>query len=158
MAERRSKNDTDVSEYLTQNPELARWLETLRGYCETNKQWLARREFILRNMESFPTVKPGVPSGSLDQLLSLSMVWANNVFLGCRWDQWADWPRNTDFHVKVQTVRQSRLHRTCVSQVPSSCDDQDRGDVRGYSCERCPANENHNGRSDGQGEKGRHKR
>lgn len=84
MAERRSRND-NVSEYLSQNPELARWVETFRGYCETNKQWLARREFILRNMESFPTVKPGVPSSSLDQLLSLSMVWANNVFLGCRY-------------------------------------------------------------------------
>lgn len=84
MAERRSRNDVDVSEYLTQNPEVAQWVETFRGYCETNKQWLARREFILRNMESFPTVKPGVSSSSLDQLLSLSMVWANNVFLGCR--------------------------------------------------------------------------
>lgn len=84
MAERRSRNDVDVSEFLTQNPDLARWVETFKGYCETNKQWLARREFILRNMESFPTVKPGVSSSSLDQLLSLSMVWANNVFLGCR--------------------------------------------------------------------------
>lgn len=75
----------DVSEYLSQNPELDQWLETFRGYCESNKQWSARREFILRNMEAFPTVKPGLSSSSssLDRLLSLSMVWANHVFLGC---------------------------------------------------------------------------
>lgn len=72
-----------VSEYLGQNPQLAQWVETFRGYCESNKQWLARREFILRNMEGFPTVQPGVPSSGLDRLLSLSMVWANHVFLGC---------------------------------------------------------------------------
>lgn len=84
MAERRSGNDIDVCEYLSQNPEVARWVETLKGYCETDKQWVARREFLLRNMESFPAVQPGVPSRSLDQLLSLSMVWANHVFLGCR--------------------------------------------------------------------------
>uniref|UniRef100_A0A1A8GKU0 CDKN2A interacting protein n=1 Tax=Nothobranchius korthausae TaxID=1143690 RepID=A0A1A8GKU0_9TELE len=77
----------DVSEYLSQNPELAQWIDTQRDYCESNKQWSARREFILRNMEAFPTVKPGVPSSSLDRLLSLSMVWANHVFLGCNYPQ-----------------------------------------------------------------------
>lgn len=81
----REGSDKDiVSEYLAQNPEQAQWVDTLRGYCETSKQWGARREFILRNMENFPTVKPGAPSNSLDRLLSLSMVWANHVFLGCR--------------------------------------------------------------------------
>lgn len=83
MAGERSGEDI-VSEYLGQNPQLAHWVDSLRGYCETNKQWFARREFILRNMETFPTVEPGVPSSSLDRLLSLSMVWANHVFLGCR--------------------------------------------------------------------------
>lgn len=73
-----------VSEYLAQNPQLAQWVDTFRGYCETSKQWCARREFILRNMENFPTVNPGAPSHSLDRLLSLSMVWTNHVFLGCR--------------------------------------------------------------------------
>ncbi|XP_020497105.2 CDKN2A-interacting protein [Labrus bergylta] len=76
-----------VSEYLDQNPELAQWVESFRGYCETNKQWLARREFILRNMEAFPTVQPGQVSSSLDRLLSLSMVWTNHVFLGCCYPQ-----------------------------------------------------------------------
>lgn len=76
-----------VAEYLGQNPQLAQWVETFRSYCESNKQWVARREFILRNMEAFPTVKPGVSSSSLDRLLSLSMVWANHVFLGCSYPQ-----------------------------------------------------------------------
>ncbi|KAK9972017.1 hypothetical protein ABG768_025351 [Culter alburnus] len=76
-----------VSEFLSQNPHLVNWVESLRGLCETNKQWHARREFVLRNMEAFPTVQPGTPSPSLDRLLSLSMVWANHVFLGCRYPQ-----------------------------------------------------------------------
>lgn len=84
MAREGSDKDT-VSEYLAQNPHVAQWVDTFRGYCETSKQWDARKEFILRNMESFPTVKPGEPSSSgLDSLMSLSMVWANHVFLGCR--------------------------------------------------------------------------
>lgn len=83
MAEARSGEDI-VSEYLGQNPQLGPWVDGLRGYCENNKHWLARREFILRNMEAFPSLQPGVASSSLDQLLSLSMVWANHVFLGCR--------------------------------------------------------------------------
>ncbi|KAK7176093.1 hypothetical protein R3I93_000372 [Phoxinus phoxinus] len=76
-----------VSEFLSQNPHLVDWVESLRGYCETNKQWHARREFVLRNMEAFPTIQPGTPSPNLDRLLSLSMVWANHVFLGCRYPQ-----------------------------------------------------------------------
>ncbi|XP_028257185.1 CDKN2A-interacting protein isoform X2 [Parambassis ranga] len=87
MAGERSGEDI-VSEYLDQNPQLSQWVDTFRGYCESNKQWCARREFILRNMEAFPTVKPGVPSSSsLDRLLSLSMVWTNHVFLGCSYPQ-----------------------------------------------------------------------
>ncbi|XP_035483508.2 CDKN2A-interacting protein [Scophthalmus maximus] len=86
MAGERSGEDV-VSEYLEQNPQLAPWLDSLRGYCESNKQWVARREFLLRNMETVPTVEPGVPSSSLDRLLSLSMVWANHVFLGCSYPQ-----------------------------------------------------------------------
>uniref|UniRef100_A0A8C7KG87 CDKN2A interacting protein n=1 Tax=Oncorhynchus kisutch TaxID=8019 RepID=A0A8C7KG87_ONCKI len=74
-----------VSEYLDQNPHLVEWVESLRGGHETNKQWHARREFFLRNMETFPTVQPGFPSPSLDRLLSLSICWANHIFLGCRY-------------------------------------------------------------------------
>lgn len=76
----------DVLEYLQQNPQLAVWLDSLRVFCESSKQWSARREFILRNMPAFPAVQPGTSSRSLDRLLSLSMVWANHVFLGCRCD------------------------------------------------------------------------
>lgn len=83
MACETSEGDV-VSEYLDQNPQLAQWVDTFRTYCESNKQWAARREFLLRNMEAFPAMEPGVPSSSLDKLLSLSMVWANHVFLGCR--------------------------------------------------------------------------
>ncbi|XP_028330465.1 CDKN2A-interacting protein [Gouania willdenowi] len=82
MADQRSGEDL-VSEYLGQNRQLAQWVETQRSYNETSKQWVARREFILRNMEAFPSVQPGVPSTCLDRLLSLSMVWANQVFMGC---------------------------------------------------------------------------
>ena len=84
MAEGRSGEDI-VSEYLDQNPHLVEWVESLRGGHETNKQWHARREFFLRNMETFPTVQPGFPSPSLDRLLSLSICWANHIFLGCRY-------------------------------------------------------------------------
>ncbi|XP_041755141.1 CDKN2A-interacting protein isoform X1 [Coregonus clupeaformis] len=86
MAEGRTGEDI-VSEYLDQNPHLVEWVESLRGVHETNKQWHARREFFLRNMETFPTVQPGFPSPSLDRLLSLSICWANHVFLGCRYPQ-----------------------------------------------------------------------
>ncbi|KAJ8393144.1 hypothetical protein AAFF_G00068270 [Aldrovandia affinis] len=86
MAEAEKAEDV-VSEFLGQNPHLAQWVESLRGHCETNKQWGARREFILRNMEGYPTIQPGHPSPSLDRLLSLSMVWANHIFLGCLYPQ-----------------------------------------------------------------------
>ncbi|GAA6104509.1 CDKN2A-interacting protein [Tachysurus ichikawai] len=85
MAER--SGDDVVSEFLQQNPHLAHWVESLRELSETNKHWHARREFVLRNMETFPTVQPGVRTPSLDRLLSLSKVWANQTFLGCRYPQ-----------------------------------------------------------------------
>ncbi|XP_040907728.1 CDKN2AIP N-terminal-like protein [Toxotes jaculatrix] len=66
----------DVDDFIQQNRALAEQVETFRGYWESDKQWEARREFILRNMKDYE---------QRDQLLSLSMVWANNVFLGCRY-------------------------------------------------------------------------
>ncbi|XP_025030652.1 CDKN2AIP N-terminal-like protein isoform X2 [Python bivittatus] len=56
--------------------------EQFRSYSENEKHWQARRAFILRNTplgggEALPPL-------CLDQLLSLSMVWANHLFLGCR--------------------------------------------------------------------------
>lgn len=67
----------DVDEFLQQNRAVSQQVETYRGYWESDKHWLARREFILRNINDFQPPQ-------LDQLLSLSMVWSNNVFLGCR--------------------------------------------------------------------------
>uniref|UniRef100_A0A8C8SFY1 CDKN2A interacting protein N-terminal like n=1 Tax=Pelusios castaneus TaxID=367368 RepID=A0A8C8SFY1_9SAUR len=55
--------------------------EQLRSYSENERHWQARREFILRNL---PADWAG---GRLDQLLSLSMVWANHLFLGCSYSK-----------------------------------------------------------------------
>lgn len=71
-------SNLDVEDFIQQNRALAAEVETYRGYWESEKHWEARREFLLRNIKDFP-------SEQLDQLLSLSMVWANNVFLGCRY-------------------------------------------------------------------------
>ncbi|XP_005989540.1 CDKN2A-interacting protein isoform X2 [Latimeria chalumnae] len=77
----------EVSEFLKQNRQLAEWVEALRGECESEKHWAARRHFILRNLEGFDIKPPGGPFPNLNRLLSLSMVWANHVFLGCRYPQ-----------------------------------------------------------------------
>ncbi|NWI13299.1 CARF protein, partial [Crypturellus soui] len=58
------------------------WAEALRGTCEPEHHWRHRREFLLRNV-SAPLPAPG--SAKLQRLVSLSMVWANHVFLGCRY-------------------------------------------------------------------------
>uniref|UniRef100_A0AAQ4RQ00 CDKN2A interacting protein N-terminal like n=1 Tax=Gasterosteus aculeatus aculeatus TaxID=481459 RepID=A0AAQ4RQ00_GASAC len=68
----------DVEDFIQQNRALAEQVETFRGYWESEKHWEARREFILRNISDYE-------DPHLDQLVSLSMVWANNVFLGCRY-------------------------------------------------------------------------
>ncbi|XP_035480627.2 CDKN2AIP N-terminal-like protein [Scophthalmus maximus] len=68
----------DVDDFIQQNRAVSDQVETHRGYWESDKHWLPRREFILRNMSEYDLEQ-------LDQLLALSMVWANNVFLGCRY-------------------------------------------------------------------------
>ncbi|XP_018546854.1 CDKN2AIP N-terminal-like protein [Lates calcarifer] len=68
----------DVEDFIQQNRAVADQVETFRGYWESEKHWQARREFILRNISEYDQEQ-------LDHLLSLSMVWANNVFLGCRY-------------------------------------------------------------------------
>ncbi|XP_037006774.1 CDKN2AIP N-terminal-like protein isoform X2 [Artibeus jamaicensis] len=55
--------------------------EQFRSYSESEKQWKARMEFILRHLPDYRDPPDG--GGRLDQLLSLSMVWANHLFLGC---------------------------------------------------------------------------
>jgi len=67
----------DVEEFIQQNRAVADEVETYRGYWESEKHWQPRREFILRNINDFE-------EPHMDQLLALSMVWANNVFMGCR--------------------------------------------------------------------------
>ncbi|KAJ0001822.1 hypothetical protein NQD34_001618 [Periophthalmus magnuspinnatus] len=82
-------SEQTVEDYLYQNPQVRQWAESLRGICETVKQWNARRTFILQNMDRLGLgTEPGLipePGPKLDQLLALSMVWANHVFMGCRY-------------------------------------------------------------------------
>ncbi|XP_058905161.1 CDKN2A-interacting protein isoform X1 [Kogia breviceps] len=91
----------EVSEYLSQNPRVAAWVETLRSDGETDKHWRHRREFLLRNAgdlapaggaasahpEEAAEAESGTRSRQLQQLVSFSMAWANHVFLGCRYPQ-----------------------------------------------------------------------
>ncbi|XP_030068977.1 CDKN2AIP N-terminal-like protein isoform X2 [Microcaecilia unicolor] len=59
---------------------LAEYVVQFQAYSESEKQWKARSEFILRNLSRFQQ-RPQ----QMDQLLALSMVWANHVFMGCRY-------------------------------------------------------------------------
>ncbi|XP_066091880.1 CDKN2A-interacting protein isoform X2 [Saccopteryx bilineata] len=91
----------EVSEYLSQNPRVAVWVEALRCDGETDKHWRHRREFLLRNAgdlaptggaastdtEEAADAEGGARSRQLQQLVSFSMAWANHVFLGCRYPQ-----------------------------------------------------------------------
>ncbi|KAJ0056775.1 hypothetical protein NL108_017469 [Boleophthalmus pectinirostris] len=81
--------DQTVEDFLSQNPQVRQWAESVRGRCETLKQWNARRTFILRNMDLLGLgPEPGLvpePGPKLDRLLALSMVWANHIFMGCRY-------------------------------------------------------------------------
>uniref|UniRef100_A0A8C6QAV6 CDKN2A interacting protein n=1 Tax=Nannospalax galili TaxID=1026970 RepID=A0A8C6QAV6_NANGA len=83
----------EVSEFLSQNPRVAAWVEALRCEGETDKQWRHRREFLLRNAGDLApagedeNASGGARSRQLQQLISFSMAWANHVFLGCRYPQ-----------------------------------------------------------------------
>nr|XP_033799855.1 NF-kappa-B-repressing factor-like [Geotrypetes seraphini] len=55
-------------------------LEQCRQYQESDKQWRARKQFIARHL-------PNYPGWKRDQLLALSMVWSNHVFMGCRYGE-----------------------------------------------------------------------
>ncbi|XP_018425686.1 PREDICTED: CDKN2AIP N-terminal-like protein [Nanorana parkeri] len=54
-------------------------VKQFQSFCESDKQWRAREEFLLRNLERFQE------DNDMDKLLALSMVWANHVFMGCRY-------------------------------------------------------------------------
>ncbi|XP_064834890.1 CDKN2AIP N-terminal-like protein isoform X1 [Oncorhynchus masou masou] len=70
--------EVEIEEFIEQNRHLATLVDTYRGISESEKHWKARREFLFRNINDFE-------DPHIDQLLALSMVWANNVFLGCRY-------------------------------------------------------------------------
>ncbi|XP_044887461.1 NF-kappa-B-repressing factor [Mauremys mutica] len=53
-------------------------LEQWRQYQESDWHWGLRRQFILRHLASYP-------GAAIDQLLSLSVLWTNHVFMGCRY-------------------------------------------------------------------------
>ncbi|XP_074521840.1 CDKN2A-interacting protein [Halichoeres trimaculatus] len=109
MAEEGQDQD-QVSEYLEQNPSVAQWVESFRGYFENRKTWSARREFILKNMEAFPSVQPGQESSDLNRLLSLSMVWTNHMFLGCSYP--ADVMERINEMGEGIKVQDAPLHKT----------------------------------------------
>ncbi|KAE8614196.1 hypothetical protein XENTR_v10008034 [Xenopus tropicalis] len=56
----------------------AEFVGQFQSFSESDKQWQAREEFIIRNLKHFED------ESALDRLLALSMVWANHVFMGCR--------------------------------------------------------------------------
>uniref|UniRef100_A0A8C4XJ97 XRN2-binding (XTBD) domain-containing protein n=1 Tax=Falco tinnunculus TaxID=100819 RepID=A0A8C4XJ97_FALTI len=70
-----------AAEPLGRTAEEVAWAEALRGACEPEHHWRHRREFLLRNVGA----PPAAGSAELQRLVSLSMVWANHVFLGCRY-------------------------------------------------------------------------
>ncbi|KAM9311020.1 CDKN2AIP N-terminal-like protein [Gastrophryne carolinensis] len=53
-------------------------VQQYKSYCESDKQWRAREEFLMKNLDDFEEEE-------IDKLLALSMVWANHVFMGCRY-------------------------------------------------------------------------
>ncbi|KAM4747888.1 CDKN2AIP N-terminal-like protein [Rhinophrynus dorsalis] len=57
----------------------AEFVRQYQSFSESDKQWKARGEFILKNLRNFRG------ESEMDQLLALSMVWANHIFMGCRY-------------------------------------------------------------------------
>ncbi|XP_056625295.1 NF-kappa-B-repressing factor [Triplophysa dalaica] len=54
-------------------------IDEYRQLSESDKQWSARRQFIVKNISEYE-------GKAADKLVALSMVWVNHVFLGCRYD------------------------------------------------------------------------
>ncbi|XP_058048782.1 CDKN2A-interacting protein isoform X1 [Ahaetulla prasina] len=64
----------------------ADWVEKLRDECEPEQHWQYRREFLIRNAEGLSVSgKDDADRAELRRLVSFSRVWANHVFLGCRY-------------------------------------------------------------------------
>ncbi|XP_029113569.1 NF-kappa-B-repressing factor-like isoform X2 [Scleropages formosus] len=56
-------------------------VDEFRQHTESEKQWAARRQFLARHLPEYEAND----KKKTEQLLSLSMVWVNHVFLGCRY-------------------------------------------------------------------------
>uniref|UniRef100_A0A8D0DW94 CDKN2A interacting protein N-terminal like n=1 Tax=Salvator merianae TaxID=96440 RepID=A0A8D0DW94_SALMN len=63
----------------------AEFPEPFRSYSENEKHWQARRAFIVRNVP--PEGREALSPLRLNQLLSLSMVWSNHIFMGCSYNK-----------------------------------------------------------------------
>ncbi|XP_075429479.1 NF-kappa-B-repressing factor [Ascaphus truei] len=55
-------------------------LEDFRQYQESDKQWAARRQFLARHLQLYPGHR-------VEQLIALSVVWVNIVFMGNRYGE-----------------------------------------------------------------------
>ncbi|XP_043077877.1 CDKN2AIP N-terminal-like protein [Puntigrus tetrazona] len=73
-------NPQKKKEQEEEDMQLSDLIETFRSISESEKHWECRRDFIFRNYDDYE-------DPHVDQLLALSMVWANHVFLGCRYDE-----------------------------------------------------------------------
>ena len=66
-----------VDRFIKRNRKMAEYVMQFQSYSESDKQWSARMEFLLRNVEDYSDPE------QMDHLLALSMVWANHIFMGC---------------------------------------------------------------------------
>ncbi|XP_038596627.1 CDKN2AIP N-terminal-like protein [Tachyglossus aculeatus] len=97
-----------VAELVKESRQVAEFAEQFRASSESEKHWKARMEFILRHLDDYRDPPGGSGAGAgagadrrqrrrqrrprrprrpLDQLLALSMVWANHLFLGCSYSR-----------------------------------------------------------------------
>ncbi|MEE6479311.1 hypothetical protein FKM82_012215 [Ascaphus truei] len=58
---------------------MADFVSQYQSFSESDKQWKAREEFILKNLQRYQE------ESGLAKLLALSMVWSNHIFMGCRY-------------------------------------------------------------------------
>ncbi|XP_069754467.1 CDKN2AIP N-terminal-like protein [Narcine bancroftii] len=83
LAHGRSSSDCNMADelddFLRQNREIADTVEGLRGLWESDKHWRARRDFLVRNLSDYRRDR-------MDDLIALSMVWSNHIFMGCRYN------------------------------------------------------------------------
>uniref|UniRef100_A0A8C9HXD0 XRN2-binding (XTBD) domain-containing protein n=1 Tax=Piliocolobus tephrosceles TaxID=591936 RepID=A0A8C9HXD0_9PRIM len=76
---------TAVEDLISGVRQAANFMQQFHSYLESEKQWKALVEFILLHLPDYHDPPNG--GGCLDQLLSLSMVWASCLFLGCSYNK-----------------------------------------------------------------------